>query len=126
MKKTGLAAKLLLTFAAFITGKLGPTQNYSNSVWDDEDDWASLERNQLENSSVVYFTHPKAQCLGEFCTIHNRSNHVMRAFPQHWRADRMIIERICPHGIGHPDPDEYRVLIGEDDGVHGCDGCCAA
>jgi hypothetical protein len=37
-------------------------------------------------------------------------------------------ERICPHGIGHPDPDDmaYWKSIGEESmGVHGCDGCCA-
>jgi hypothetical protein len=34
------------------------------------------------------------------------------------------MERKCTHGIGHPDPDEIRIINGEDDGVHGCDGCC--
>jgi hypothetical protein len=34
---------------------------------------------------------------------------------------------VCPHGIGHPDPDSMEWLgrIGvADDGVHECDGCC--
>ena len=44
----------------------------------------------------------------------------MRDWPQHFRDDRGIMERICPHGVGHPDPDDY--LAG--DGMHGCDGCC--
>jgi len=116
----------LLDLLSFLSGKLYPyALMYEVSFDDDdEDEWAGLERNQLENTDTVYFTHPEDKCLGEVCTIHNRSNHAMREFPQHWRADRMIIERICTHGIGHPDPDEYRVLIGEDDGVHGCDGCC--
>jgi hypothetical protein len=35
------------------------------------------------------------------------------------------MERICPHGVGHPDPDEYAIASGGDAGVHGCDGCCA-
>lgn len=53
----------------------------------------------------------------------------MRAFPTHWRADRGLMERICPHGVGHPDPDdlawqeEHRPQAAA--GVHGCDGCCA-
>jgi hypothetical protein len=43
------------------------------------------------------------------------------------------MERICPHGVGHPDPDDlaYRISIakkmGKDTkylGIHGCDGCC--
>ena len=29
-------------------------------------------------------------------------------------------ERVCPHGIGHPDPDRPH----HGGGVHGCDGCC--
>lgn len=30
-----------------------------------------------------------------------------------------MMERMCPHGIGHPDPDEITLDV-----VHGCDGCC--
>lgn len=50
----------------------------------------------------------------------------MRDFPTHFREDRQIMERICPHGIGHPDPDDaaFRASRGDDDTVHGCDGCC--
>ncbi|MEY4331463.1 MAG: phage Phrappuccino [Bacteroidota bacterium] len=72
---------------------------------------------QLTNS------HEAGQCLGEFCTIHKRSDHIMRKFPQSWRNDKGIMERICTHGIGHPDPDEYRIKI-NGLGVHACDGCC--
>jgi hypothetical protein len=36
------------------------------------------------------------------------------------------MERICKHGVGHPDPDDLMILIGHDDGVHGCCGCCTA
>jgi hypothetical protein len=57
----------------------------------------------------------------------------MRSFPQHWRDDRGIIERICPHGVGHPDPDALpyldRVLGTQKAGTemqHGCDGCCGS
>lgn len=31
------------------------------------------------------------------------------------------MERICPHGVGHPDPD---CMYAKRDTVHGCDGCC--
>ncbi len=78
--------------------------------------------------------HSKAACRlesAEHCVIHNPSEHSMRKFPTHWRPDRRLMERICPHGVGHPDPDclaytEY--LRGPDyartESVHGCDGCC--
>ena len=82
------------------------------------------EYQQLENSSIRLAVHKLEFCVGDVCTIHKRTDHSMRRFPQLWRSDRKIIERTCPHGIGHPDPDEYRVLNGEDDGIHDCDGCC--
>lgn len=81
--------------------------------------------------------HSKADCVvGTHCVIHNPSDHCMKDFPTHWRADRGLMERICPHGIGHPDPDDlhYKAIcfgnteVGkrqlECEVVHGCDGCC--
>ena len=72
--------------------------------------------------------HDREQCKGEFCVIHNPSNHHMRDWPTHWRDDRFMMERICKHGIGHPDPDDldFKKRRGFDDskGIHGCDGCC--
>lgn len=53
-------------------------------------------------------------------------------WPQHWRADRLLMERICKHGVGHPDPDDiaYKRIqhgdsVAESESIHGCDGCCA-
>jgi hypothetical protein len=76
-------------------------------------------------------THVPDEHCEERCVIHNPSDHCMRDFPTHWREDRGLMERICPHGIGHPDPDHLafveRVLGTEQaqaEGVHGCDGCC--
>ena len=62
--------------------------------------------------------HNALRCLPP-CPIHQPSAHHMAGWPQHWRDDRGIVERICPHGIGHPDPDDQT-----SDTVHGCDGCC--
>lgn len=87
---------------------------------------------------IVYITgtkqsvsriHDPFHCAGEACVIHNPSDHSMREFPTHWRDARGIMERICPHGVGHPDPDDlaFHVRNGrEHEGVHGCDGCCFA
>lgn len=77
------------------------------------------ELNTLEHTNQQIYTHSKEECRGEFCCIHKRSNHHMRSFPQHWRDDRGIMERICPHGCGHPDPDDPT-----EDRVHGCCSCC--
>jgi hypothetical protein len=75
--------------------------------------------------------HPAALCQGHPCSIHNPSDHHMTGWRQHWRADRALMERVCPHSIGHPDPD-HLAFIGRAAGpgnaageaIHGCDGCC--
>lgn len=62
------------------------------------------------------------------CVIHYPSVHHMTTWPLHWRLDRLIFERICPHGVGHPDPDQFSHWeeTGQDSqSIHGCDGCCA-
>lgn len=63
--------------------------------------------------------HKEIECKRQHCVIHRPSDHSMRSFPTHWRSDRGFMERICPHGVGHPDPDDFTA-----DPVHGCDGCC--
>lgn len=71
--------------------------------------------------------HDKDQCAHRHCVIHNPSDHHMRSWPLHWRDDRGIFERLCPHGVGHYDPDQlwYYKSIGRDwESIHGCDGCC--
>lgn len=79
---------------------------------------------KLEHSSIRLLAHEKGDCKGDACTLHKRTKHHMREFRQFWRSDRGIMERICTHGIGHPDPDDYRIINGDDPGIHGCDGCC--
>ena len=74
---------------------------------------------KLEHSKVKVRAHHPALCAGKVCCLHNRSNHHMRKFYQHWRDDTGVMERICDHGIGHPDVDSPL-----QDQVHGCDGCC--
>jgi hypothetical protein len=80
-------------------------------------------RYTLVGGEIIYNVHPQDKCAGRTCAVHNPSDHHMRDFPQHYRGDRGIMERICPHGVGHPDPDDYRSMPGW--GIHGCDGCCA-
>lgn len=80
----------------------------------------------LSPSNLI--THDPDKCSGEFCCIHNPSPHHMRDWPMVWRGDKGQMERICPHGVGHPDPDDaaYRHRVGEGyKTIHGCDGCCA-
>lgn len=84
-----------------------------------EIDGRRFDRRELVGGQILY-THTMDKCSSrEFCTVHNRSDHHMLTWPQHWRSDAGFMEVICPHDIGHPDPDEINKR-----GNHGCDGCC--
>lgn len=53
----------------------------------------------------------------------------MRDWPLHWREDRPlpIFERVCEHGVGHPDPDQEDYWRETDQlwqMIHACCGCC--
>lgn len=104
----------------------------------------------MQTGYGVLLTHPKEKCEGREipCCIHSPSDHHMRTWEMNWRGDTGVMERLCPHGVGHPDPDHMtyvRSLTPEhecvDDlndeygsscphphlewqGVHGCDMCC--
>jgi hypothetical protein len=75
---------------------------------------------------ILTGVHPPEACAGRGCVIHNPSAHRLADAPLNWRADRRIMERLCEHGIGHPDPDDaaFRASQGDEDTMHGCDGCC--
>jgi len=82
-----------------------------------------MEQVTLYGGEVIW-AHSPEECFGPPCSIHAPSEHRLNMAPLHWRYDRQIMERICPHGIGHPDPDDIKIREGWDEGVHGCDGCC--
>ena len=75
--------------------------------------------------------HDESECEGRGCVIHHPSDHHMKDWPTHWRGGGLfdvscLMERICEHGVGHPDPDDaaFRASRGDSDTTHGCDGCC--
>jgi len=76
-----------------------------------------------KSDQVLINVHSKKTCKGEYCCIHNPSKHALSDAPQNWREDRRIMERICEHGIGHPDRDQ--IMRDEAGWVHACDGCCS-
>ena len=86
--------------------------------------WGSV----MSAEGLVVTTHAEALCEGRVCAIHNPSNHHMRDWPVTLRLDRNgLLERQCPHGQGHPDPDSVAHFEAQGDetaGYHGCDGCC--
>ncbi len=80
-----------------------------------------------QGAAVLENVHPQSACKEQHCVVHNPSDHHMRDWPLVWRDDKGVMERTCPHGAGHPDPDDaaYLVSVNRDYlTVHGCDGCC--
>lgn len=74
--------------------------------------------------------HPREACTGP-CPFHNPGPHHMAGWQMTCRRDRdSLMERVCAHGVGHPDPDSVAWLTSRDSmpaanyTVHGCDGCC--
>lgn len=58
------------------------------------------------------------------CAIHAPSDHPLVNARRLYRLDVGLMERVCEHGIGHPDPDDVELWLGAASGVHSCDGCC--
>lgn len=81
------------------------------------------ERNTLVGGMQVV-THRKDDCWGYWCPVHNQSPHHMRGWRQVYdRDDIPTMQRECPCGSLHPDPDAQD----SDHGWHmrsGCCGCC--
>ena len=72
--------------------------------------------------------HDPALCAGRGCSQHHPSKHHMRTWPKVWREFYGYSDRMCSHGVGHPDPDDVVHLqaLGEAWTEHACDGCCIA
>lgn len=80
----------------------------------------------VDHAGRVMYVHNRRQCRGA-CALHRPSNHRMRGWPVMLR-ETGLLERFCPHGVGHPDPDSvahFKRRGVDGFGVHGCDGCCA-
>lgn len=77
-----------------------------------------------------FWVHKRTvNCDVDGCAIHNPSYHPLSDAKQFMREDKSwLIERICDHGIGHPDPDSASFIAKQEGNksiwVHGCDGCC--
>ncbi len=95
-----------------------------------------LERDKngdLRSLDGVYVltTHTINEGCAYGCVIHNPDRNAVENvehWQYNWRTDRGIMERICEHGVGHPDSDSARFLdgIGQSyQNIHGCDGCCS-
>lgn len=80
---------------------------------------------------AVVVTHNVGRCPLRYCAIHLPSAHHLVGAPLQWREDVGRMERICRHGIAHPDEDfldwihaTQGLLRAAAAGIHQCDGCC--
>lgn len=95
-------------------------------VHDDHGHWDL----HVQGDQVIQTHGPDICRGGPPCCLHNPSEHHMKRWKLVFRQDRNWLgERICVHGVGHPDPDSLKSLNDrgiEDDGVHGCcpHRCC--
>jgi hypothetical protein len=75
--------------------------------------------------------HAAEVCRGP-CPVHMPTGHHLRCLALHWNVERARFERVCDHGVHHPDPDVIAVVRRDRGGeaagaasMHVCDGCCA-
>jgi hypothetical protein len=86
---------------------------------------AQLGKQLLKTHGIALCRGPLGENGRPICCIHNPSNHHMLTWPQNWRGDKGMMERFCPHGNGHPDPDDLAVRTTSWARIHGCGcGCC--
>jgi len=90
-----------------------------------------LMRWKLKGGQVIHAHDPELSTPP--CAVHSPSEHRMRDWPQLWRTDRGLMERICACEVGHPDPDHLGYVMrtrgadaAETEAIHGCCGCCRA
>lgn len=84
----------------------------------------------ITGTGQIVRVHDRNPDCDKGCPIHNPTDPHAH-WPTHWRGDRGLMERICPHGIGHPDDDHlnwvertFGLERALEEAVHGCDGCC--
>jgi len=80
-----------------------------------------METHQLESGQTLR-THHADECVGQWCAIHRPMPGPWSSWPRYWRGDRRILERLCPHGVGHPAA-EMAETSPSWELIHGCDGC---
>lgn len=68
-----------------------------------------------------------AECAQYGCVIHFPSAEGMALGKTHYNTVRQQMQRVCEHGVAHPDPDSQNWrerTLGSRDDIHICDGCC--
>lgn len=85
-----------------------------------------MEQHLLESGQTIQ-CHERTECLGQWCAIHQPMPGPWAEWPRLWHNEHNIMERTCPHGIGHPVAEMYDFYIDNGrafDLVHGCCSEC--
>lgn len=108
----------------------------SDALRQARDDEEAEETNRFTDDygqELIQIHDENSDCHQYGCPVHNPSNEAIAIGRLFWRDDRGIFERICEHGVGHPDHDMLRWMErtrGADyarvESVHGCcwHRCC--
>jgi hypothetical protein len=67
-----------------------------------------MEQTEMPDGRVL--THHNGNvCFGQYCPLHNPSDHSLREYPLDWDAKAGVMVRVLPDGGTEIDPDEYRL-----------------
>lgn len=90
-------------------------------------------RVKLPNGQIINNVHDESSCADRPCSIHHPSVHHMAGSSQRYDYDKVMMMRVCMHGVPHPDPDDkmmYRLSVSDEfaDIEHQCCSgwCCQA
>ena len=93
------------------------------------DGWVDWDGTPHYGDEVLKNVHPYSACSSRgYCAIHHPTNHHMRDWDLIWNRQETQLERLCPHDLSHPDPDDLRYWVEARHepwkAQHVCDGCC--
>lgn len=64
----------------------------------------------IDDFGGVFQTHSITRCFNQtpaWCSIHNPIPGPWSDWPAYWHQDTLRIMRVCPCGVGHPDPSQF-------------------
>lgn len=75
-----------------------------------------------QQGMTLMHVHDRSKCEGRGipCCTHEPSEHHMKSWPMNWRSGTGVMERTCPHGVGHPDPDHMAYVDSLTPLLHDC------
>lgn len=79
----------------------------------------------MPNGQVLVDIHSINLCASYACSIHHPSQHLMVGMLQVYDFDKKLMQRVCNHGVKHPDPDDRALHLRSKDGFDLSHTCCS-